>query len=314
MPTPPTKIAFQGAPGAYSDMAARALFPDCPTLPCTSFAAAFAAVRDGAASHAVIPIDNTLAGRVADVHELLGGGRVTAATAADAQTVADGAEPAAGAALSVCGEYFLPVRHNLLGVAGATTATIRHVWSHTHALPQCRKLLRTLDATAHVHADTAGAAADIAQRGDPAHAAIASTLAAEIYGLTILQRDVQDADNNYTRFIVLTRAAPLPPYDEQTRFMTSLVFQVRNMPAALYKALEGFAINDINLAKLESYQDENFRAARFFGEVEGHPDSPAMKKALALLRERTAMLRVLGAYPAHPFRQQAHDAPEQEKP
>ena len=277
------KIAFQGAPGAYSDMAARALFPGAPSLPCASFGAAFEAVRTGTASHAVIPVDNTLAGRVADVHELLGRGKT-------------------GPDLVICGEYFLPVIHCLLGVRGAKIGEIRHVWSHVHALPQCKALVRRLGARSHVHEDTAGAAAFVAQQNDPTHAAIASALAAEIYGLAVLETGVQDASYNYTRFIVLARAAAMPAYAPGNAYVTSMVFQVENSPAALYKALEGFAINNVNLTKLESYQDERFMAARFFAEVEDHPDSPSLRPALEMLRERNVMLRVLGCYPAHEFR------------
>ena len=275
----PATIAFQGAPGAYSDMAARALFPGADPLPCATFADAFAAVRDGRADRAVIPVDNTLAGRVADVHALL---------------------PEGG--LAVTGEYFLPIRHNLLGLKGAGTGDIRHVWSHAHALPQCRRLLARLGAQAHVHGDTAGAAADVARRGDPAHAAIASALAAQLYGLEIIEADVQDAADNHTRFLALARESAVPPLAAGGAHLTSLVFQVKNTPAALYKALEGFAMMGVNLAKLESYQDEKFAAARFYGEVEGHPDSPAMQQALAMLQQNTVMLRLLGTYAAHPFR------------
>lgn len=284
------KIAFQGAHGAYSDMAARALFPEAETLPCASFAAAFEAVRDKAAARAVIPVDNILAGRVADVHELLGG------------------RAQEGPDLVICGEYFLKVNHCLLALPGTRPEQIRHVWSHAHALPQCRTLLKRLRAAAHIHEDTAGAAAFIAQQGDPAHAALASALAAEIYGLSVLAAGVQDVAYNYTRFIVLARAAAWPVYKEKDDYVTSIIFRVKNSPAALYKALEGFAINNVNLTKLESYQDERFMAAQFFAEVEDHPDSPALRDALRIMQAGGVMIRVLGCYKAHPFRRASPNA------
>lgn len=272
-------VAFQGAPGAYSDMAAHGFFGDnVETLPCATFADAFAAVRDGAAGHAVIPVDNTLAGRVADVHDLL---------------------PEGG--LAVVGEYFLPIRHNLLGLPGTAASAIRHVWSHTHALPQCRKLLRRLGAAAHVHADTAGAAKMVAEQGDPAHAAIAGALAAQLYGLEIIEADVQDANHNTTRFLILARDAVTPPADRPT--LASIVFTVTNRPAALHEALGAFAAPGLNLAKLESYQDMKFRAARFYCEVEAHPESAPFREAWAALQQKTGMLRLLGAYAADEYRQ-----------
>lgn len=278
-PTPVKTASFQGAPGAYSDMAARAALPGVEGLPCGTFAEAFAAVREGRADRAVIPVDNTLAGRVADVHELL---------------------PEGG--LYVTGEYFLPIRHCLLGVRGAKASDIKEVWSHTHALPQCRALLRRLGAKACVHADTAGAARDIAAAGDKSRAAIASALAAEIYDLDIIEENVQDAAHNATRFLVLARDPAVPDYRAGERYLTSIVFEVKNMPAALYKALTGLALRDINLVKLESYIDARFRAARFYAEAEGHPAAAAMTQALADLQHNTAMLRVLGTYAAHEFR------------
>lgn len=274
--------AFQGAKGAYSDMAARAALPGVETVPCGTFAEAFAAVREGRADRAVIPVDNTLAGRVADVHELL---------------------PEGG--LFVVGEYFLPIRHCLLGVKGAKASDIKEVWSHTHALPQCRKALARLGAKACIHADTAGAAADIAQAGDKSRAAIASALAAELYGLDIIEENVQDAPHNATRFLVLAREGVVPPYQPGERVMTSIVFEVKNMPAALYRALTGLALRDINLVKLESYIDVKFRAARFYAEAEGHPDNAAMAQALADLQMNTAAMRLLGTYAAHEFRNQS---------
>jgi prephenate dehydratase len=279
MSTDPRSLAFQGAAGAYSDMAARAAFPGVPTRPCGSFATAFAAVRDGTASHAVIPVDNTLAGRVADVHFLI---------------------PEGG--LSVVGETFLPIRHCLLGVKGAQLSDVREAWSHPHALPQCRNFLQQHGIKPVVHADTAGAAADIAAVGEKKRAAIAGEGAAEIYGLDVLARDIQDSDNNVTRFLILAREPAPPPADFDGPVLCSIVFTVKNMPAALYNALGVFATKGINMVKLESYMDSTFHATRFYCEVEGHPARDAMRAALAELADCTAECRVLGAYPAHPFR------------
>jgi prephenate dehydratase len=260
-------------------MAARAALPGAETVPCGSFAEAFAAVREGRADRAVIPVDNTLAGRVADVHELL---------------------PEGG--LFVVGEYFLPIRHCLLGVKGAKASDIKEIWSHPHALPQCRKMLARLNARGVVHADTAGAAADIARTGDKSRAAIAGALAAELYGLDIIEENVQDAAHNFTRFLILSPEAATPAIQPEVKYLTSMVFQVKNMPAALHRALTGLALRDINLVKLESYIDSRFQAARFYAEAEGHPDSAVMMQAMADLRMNTATLRILGAYEAHEFR------------
>lgn len=279
------RIAFQGFPGAYSDLACRAAFPGWQTVPCASFHDAFKAVRDNEADLAMIPVDNTLAGRVADVHLLIPGGE-----------------------LYIIGEHFQPIAHALLGVKGAKARDIRHVHSHIHAIPQCRNLIARMGLKPHVHADTAGAAEEIARRGDPEHAAIASTLAAEIYGLEIIEENIQDADHNTTRFLVLSPEAKIPPYDPDNEansaILTSLIFEVRNIPAALYKALGGFATNGISLAKLESYVGEGFKVARFYCDVEGHPHSRAMKLALEELNFFASAVKLLGTYPAHPFRKQ----------
>jgi prephenate dehydratase len=283
MAKPQQKIAFQGAHGAYSDAACRAMFPGFETLPCLSFEEAFDAVRSGAAGLAMIPIDNTIAGRVADVHHLM---------------------PRGG--LFMVGEYFLPVRHCLLGLKNAVISDLRYVHSHVHAIPQCRKVIKRLSLKAMVHADTAGAAAEIAARGDKAHGAIASALAAEIYGLAVLEEDVQDEHHNTTRFVVLAPEMRIPAYDPAAAVISSLVFQVRNIPAALYKALGGFATNGLSLAKLESYVDQHFQAAQFYCEVEGHPESEAFKHALEELQFFARDVRVLGAYAAHPFRKTYH--------
>ncbi|HRQ62177.1 MAG TPA: prephenate dehydratase, partial [Alphaproteobacteria bacterium] len=239
-------IAFQGAHGAYSDLSCRTVFPGLPTLPCNSFEDAFEVVRGGEADLAMIPVDNTIAGRVADVHHLMPGGD-----------------------LFIIGEHFQPVHHALLGVKGSKLESLTTVHSHIHALPQCKKFIKAQGLKGVVHADTAGAAREIAEKNDPAHAAIASTLAAEIYGLEILKTDIQDRANNVTRFVILSREPETP--DEKSPTITSLIFEARNIPAALYKCLGGFATAGFNLTRLESYVNENFEAARFYVDIEGHP-------------------------------------------
>lgn len=273
------KISFQGAYGAYSDIACRAVFPDMETLPCDTFEEAFAAVQSGEADLAMIPVDNTLAGRVADVHHLI---------------------PKSG--LFILGEYFLKVQHSLLGVPGTKIEDLKHVHSHLHALPQCRKAIKELNLKPHVHGDTAGAAQEVAERGEKEHGAIASSLAAEIYGLDILREDVQDADHNTTRFLILARETKVPPLEENITYITSLYFRVRNIPAALYKGLGGFATNGLNMVKLESYVSPNFEVAQFYADVIGHQESQAFKLALEELQFFAKEITVLGTYEAHPFR------------
>ena len=279
---PRHRIAFQGAHGAYSDMACRMVFPDFVTVPCPSFEDTFAAVRDGEAHNAMIPIDNSSAGRVADIHHLL---------------------PDSG--LHIVGEHFQPVNHHLLGVAGARLEGIRKVHSHIQALSQCRQYLRGRGLEPVVHADTAGAAAEVAERGDPAEAAIASRLAAEIYGLRCLANDVEDLDHNTTRFLIMADE-PIDPDPEQGPVVTSLVFRVRSVPAALYKALGGFATNGVNITKLESYiLDSRFNVAQFYADIEGHPDNRLVRLALEELGFFSREVKILGVYPASPFRQGA---------
>ncbi len=272
------KIAFQGAHGAYSDMSCRAVFPDLETLPCDSFDVAFDAVADGKADLAMIPVDNTIAGRVADVHHLM---------------------PKRD--LFIIGEHFQPVNHMLLGVKGAKKEDLKHVHSHVHALPQCREFLKSLSVSSHVHADTAGAAREIAEKHDKAHGAIASSLAGDIYGLEVLDRDIEDCSHNVTRFLILSPEPDFPDVEEED-VVTSLLFEVRNIPAALYKALGGFATNGLSLTKLESYVDENFQAARFYCDIEGHPESRPFNRALEELGFYAKDVKLLGAYKAHEFR------------
>lgn len=270
-------VAFQGEAGAYSDIACRAALPGATTLACETFEAVFAAVRDGRADLAIIPVDNTVAGRVADVHHLMPTGD-----------------------LFIVAEHFHPIVHCLLALRGADAGGLRHVHSHIHALPQCRAVIERRSLLPVVHADTAGAARQVAQQGDPTHAAIASALAAEIYGLDIVEEGVADAAHNTTRFLVLAPEPVEPPADADV--LTTLLFATRNMPAALYKALGGFATNGLSLAKLESYVDERFQAARFYCDVEGHPDTPAFQRAIEELGFFAADVKFLGTYPAHVFR------------
>lgn len=274
------KISFQGAHGAYSDIACREVFPDLETIPCDTFEDAFAACVSGTTDLAMIPVDNTLAGRVADVHHFL---------------------PRSG--LSIIGEHFLKIEHALLGVRGAKIGDLKHVHSHLHALPQCRKIIKELGLIPHVHADTAGAAGEVAQKNDPAHAAIASTLAGEIYGLEKLRGDVQDADHNTTRFLILSREPMTPALEEGKTYVTSFAFNVRNIPAALYKAMGGFATNGVNMVKLESYMNPQFQSTHFYTDVIGHADSRALQLAFSELRFFAEEFTVLGTYEAHPFRQ-----------
>jgi prephenate dehydratase len=277
---PPDQIvAFQGVPGAYSHLACRARFPEMQAGPCYSFEDAFAAVREHRAKLAMIPVDNTVAGRVADVHHLM---------------------PHGG--LHIVGEHFLRVNHQLLAVRGASLDTIRTVESHTHALGQCRNFLRRHKLAAVVVADTAGGAAEVARSGDPTRAAIASTIAAEIYDLQILASDIEDAAHNTTRFLVLSRE-PQRPAPDNGPVVTTFVFRVRNVPAALYKALGGFATNGINMVKLESYIDGAFMQARFYADVMGHPDEQPLALALEELQFFAHDVEILGVYPADPFRQ-----------
>jgi len=272
------KIAFQGWPGANSDMACRDVYPHLETLPCPTFGDAFAAVRDGAADLAMIPIDNSVAGRVADIHHLL---------------------PDSG--LYITAEYFLRVRHYLLGVKGSSLTDITHVHSHIHALNQCRNLIKNLGLEPVVHADTAGAAADIARAADKTQAAIASPLAAKIDGLSTLKENVEDAEHNTTRFVIMARE-PVVVGPETPDLMTSFVFRVRNMPAALYKAMGGFATNGVNMTKLESYVRSDFVAAQFYADVEGHPEQENLKHAFEELEFFSHEVKILGTYPRHNFR------------
>jgi prephenate dehydratase len=272
-------IAFQGMPGAYSDLACRAAYPGWTTLPCASFEAAMAALREGRCDLAMLPCENSLAGRVPDIHRLL---------------------PESG--LYVIGEHFQRVEHCLLAPKGATLATLKRAHSHPMALGQVLNLIRERNLAPVIEADTAGAAQIIAARNSAEDAAIASELAAEIYGLEILARNVEDSHDNTTRFYVMSRDRVYPAV-EAPDTVTTFVFRVRSVPAALYKALGGFATNGVNMTKLESYMvGGRFSATQFLCDVDGHPDSPALARAFEELGFFTKEFRILGAYPAHAYR------------
>lgn len=265
--------------GAYSDLACRMAYPDLETVPCVSFDAAFRAVREKKADLAMIPVDNSLAGRVADVHHLIPNGK-----------------------LFIIGEHFQKIRHCLLGISGAKLEELTDVHSHVHAIPQCRKIIEELQLTSHVVADTAKGASDIKKWNDKTQAAIGSELAAGIYGLEILKRDVQDADHNTTRFLVFSRENQVEAPRQKQAYITSIVFEVRNIPAALYKALGGFATNGVQMVKLESYVGKHFNVAHFYADVEGHVDERPLQLALEELNFFAKRVILLGTYPAHSFR------------
>ncbi|MBN9019260.1 MAG: prephenate dehydratase [Rhizobiales bacterium] len=273
------KVVFQGEPGANSHIACANVLPDYEAVPAPTFEDCFQAMARGDVDLAMIPIENSLAGRVADIHHLL---------------------PDSG--LHIIGEYFLPIRFQLMALHGATLATIRTVESHVHALGQCRRILREHGWQAIVAGDTAGAARIISESGDITRAALAPRFAAEIYGLDILAENVEDAEHNTTRFVILSREPAHAPAGNGP-VITSFVFRVRNIPAALYKALGGFATNGINMTKLESYQlGGRFVATRFYADVEGHPDDSGLALALNELAFFSDEVRILGVYPASPFR------------
>ncbi len=278
-PTPAVpSIAYQGEPGSNSQIACEQARPNHVPLPCATFEDTFAAVSDSKAELAMIPIENSTAGRVADIHALL---------------------PTSG--LHIVGEHFLSIHFGLLGVSSARIEDLRSVRSHIHALSQCRKIIRELGLKAIVSGDTAGSAREVAEAGDPTQASLAPAPAAQIYGLKVLKADVEDEPHNATRFIVLAREElRLPPGPQ---IVTSFVFRVSNRPAALYKALGGFATNAVNMTKLESYMVGGaFTATQFYAEVDGHPDDPPLARALEELTFFSRELLVLGVYPASPFR------------
>ena len=281
------RIAYQGEAGANSHIACKDVYPDWEPLPCDTFEDALAAIKDGTAGLGMIPIENSIAGRVADIHHFL-----------------------PGSGLHIIGEYFLPIHFQLLTVKGGSLGTIKSVYSHIHALGQCRNIIRKLGLKAVTAADTAGSARMIADWNDPTKAALAPALAAEIYGLETLAREVEDETHNTTRFVILSKE---PSWVEagQGPTVTTLIFRVRKVPAALYKALGGFATNGVNMSKLESYMVEGeFAATQFLLDVDGHPDEPPLRRALEELEFFSREVRILGVYPAHEFRIETQKAAE----
>lgn len=272
--TPVRAVAFQGAPGANSHIAVRECFPDGLPLPCFSFEDAIDAVKEGRAGCAMIPIENSLHGRVADIHFLL---------------------PESG--LSIIGEHFLPIRYALMGLG--PVEGVRQAMSHPQALGQCRHWLKAQGIQPLAYPDTAGAAAMVAEAGDPAVAALAPPGAAALYDLQTLGADIADAEHNMTRFVILARE-PLAAEgagEAAAPFMTTFVFEVKNVPAALYKALGGFATNGVNMTKLESYQrGGSFAATEFYADIVGSPDEAPVARALEELKFHTKWMRVLGTY------------------
>ncbi|MCK5928980.1 prephenate dehydratase [uncultured Nocardioides sp.] len=275
----PRRIAYQGEPGANSHIVCQEHYPELEALPCASFEDVFSAVGSGEAELAMIPIDNSIAGRVADIHHFL-----------------------PGSGLHIIAEHFLRIRFHLMAVPGASLESIRTVHSHVHALGQCRRIIREHGLTPLISGDTAGAAREVAEAADPSQASISPPLAAQIYGLDVLATDVEDEDHNTTRFVVLSRDYVKAPAGNGP-VVTSFVFNVRNLPAALYKALGGFATNGVNMTKLESYMvDGHFTATQFLAEVDGHPDETPLRNALEELAFFTTDVTILGVYPADPFR------------
>ncbi|MBO9559050.1 MAG: prephenate dehydratase [Caulobacter sp.] len=274
------KIAFQGEPGANSHEACRTYFPDYEAVPCATFEEAFEAIKSSACQLGMIPIENSIAGRVADVHHLL---------------------PASG--LKIVGERFKPIRFQLMANKGVTLETVKIASSMPIALSQCRHSLKKLGLAHESAGDTAGAAKALALKPDPTRAAVAPALAAEIYGLDILARDIEDERNNTTRFLVMTAEKNPEPPPFTHRCVTSFVFKVRNLPAALYKALGGFATNGVNMTKLESYMEGGaFTATFFYAEVDGRPEDRPLALAFDELKFFSEKFEVLGVYPADPFR------------
>ncbi len=268
------RIAFQGELGAYSHQACRQARPGLDVLPCRTFEDAIEAVKTGTADFAMLPVENSTYGRVADIHSLL-----------------------PGSGLRIIDEAFVRVHIALLAVPGTKLGQIEAAMSHTMLLGQCREFLKSHGLRAVTGADTAGSARIVAEMADPKTAALASALAAEIYGLDVLADKIEDQANNTTRFLVMARQADLSRRSGQ--MMTTFTFRVRNIPAALYKAMGGFATNGVNMTKLESYMvGGSFTATEFYSDIEGHPDDANVKRALEELTYFTTQLEILGVYPA----------------
>ena len=273
-------IAFQGTFGAYSHLAAQELFPKDQFLPCNDFTQAFNAVQSKNADIAVIPIENSAAGRVTDVHFLL-----------------------SNTPLHIIGEHFLPIHHQLLGLPQSNLKNIKQAYSHPQALDQCSKFLHKKNIAAIHQTDTAESCRIINEKQDPSIAAIASTYAAEIYNLKILSSNIENATNNTTRFLIMSSTEAIPEYDPNQKFITSLLFTTKNIPAALYKCLGGFVSNNLNITKLESYLlDGKFVSAQFYIEIEAHLDQEPLKNALSELKFFSKSYTILGSYKAHSYR------------
>jgi len=271
----PKRIAFQGEPGAFSHAAAHAVFPDDDALPCLTFEDTIAAVQSGAADYGVVPVENSLYGRITDIHHLL---------------------PESG--LFIVGEHFLRIEMNLLGVKGATLNDIKSVQSLSVALGQCRKFIQQHKFKTINAVDTAGSAKEVAEKGDKTVGAIASLFAGQLYGLDVIAENIEDASHNTTRFLVMSKT-PKEAEPNGQKVKTTFVFRVRNVPAALYKAMGGFATNGVNMTKLESYMiDGSFTATQFYADIEGHPADRNVALALEELGFFTDHVRILGVYPA----------------
>ena len=285
-------IAFQGEPGAYANLAAREAVPHAAAIPKSTFGDALDAVKSGGTDLAIVPVENSVYGRIADTHLLVRHfGRAVKGQASQGKND-----------LFILGEHFHRVRHQLLGLKGASLVGVKEVFSQRPALGQCTRAVKMLGLVEREWSDTAGAARHVAEMKDPKAAAIASALAGELYGLEILKADIEDETHNMTRFLIVGGEAEDAPNDGRP-VITTLLFRVRNIPAALYKALGGFATNAVNMTKLESYQlGGSFNATEFYADIEGHPDQPPVRRALEELQYFSSRLTILGVYPAHPFR------------
>jgi prephenate dehydratase len=284
-------VAFQGEPGAYANLAAREALPQAEALPRPTFDAALEALRRGETDLAIVPVENSVYGRIADTHLLVRhfGRPVKGHASAEKND------------LFIAGEHFHRVRHQLLGLKGARLGEVKEVYSQRPALGQCQKIIKELKLVEREWSDTAGSAKHVAELKDPHAAAIASRLAGELYGLEVLRGDVEDEPHNMTRFLIVGGEDEDASNDGAV--ITTFLFRVRNIPAALYKALGGFATNGVNMTKLESYQlGGSFNATEFYADIEGHPDQPAVRRALEELQYFTSKLTILGVYKAHPFR------------